>query len=58
MVNKFWVNFTNNKVSVGNTSSSNQTYPLSVVSVHDGIVSRGIDVLRTDNYGNKYSNVF
>ena len=46
------LNFTDNKVSVGNTSSSNQTYPLSVVSVHDGIVSRGIDVLRTDNYGN------
>ena len=23
-----------------------------MVSVHDGIVSRGIDVLRTDNYGN------
>ena len=45
------LNFTNNKVSVGNTSSSNQTYPLSVVSAHDGIVSRGIDVLRTDNYG-------
>ena len=45
------LNFTNNKVSVGNTSSSNQTYPLSVVSVHDGITSRGIDVLRTDNSG-------
>ena len=46
------LNFTNNKVSVGNTSSSNVTYPLSVVSVHDGITSRGIDVLRTDNSGN------
>jgi trimeric autotransporter adhesin len=46
------LNFTNNKVSVGNTTSSNQTYPLSVVSVHDGITSRGIDVLRTDNSGN------
>ena len=45
------LNFTNNKVSVGNTSSSNQTYPLSVVSLHDGITSRGIDVLRTDNSG-------
>jgi len=46
------LNFTNNKVSVGNISSTNQIYPLSVVSVHDGITSRGIDVLRTDNYGN------
>ncbi|MDA9666427.1 DUF5011 domain-containing protein [bacterium] len=45
------LNFTNNKVSVGNTSSSNVTYPLSVVSVHDGTHSRGIDVLRTDNSG-------
>jgi len=45
------LNFTNNKVSVGNTSSSNQTYPLSVVSLPDGITSRGIDVLRTDNSG-------
>ena len=46
------LNFTNNKVSIGNTSSTNQTYPLSIVSAHDGVTSRGIDVLRTDNSGN------
>jgi hypothetical protein len=40
--------FTNKKVSVGHT---NETYPLSVKSVHDGSISRGIDVLRTDNSG-------
>jgi hypothetical protein len=41
-------NFTNKKVSVGHT---NETYPLSVKSFHDGSISRGIDVLRTDNSG-------
>ena len=46
------LNFTNNKVSIGNTFSTNQTYPLSIVSAHDGVTSRGIDVLRTDNSGN------
>ena len=45
------LNFTNKKVSIGNTSSSNQTYPLSVQSLYDGTGSRGINVLRTDNSG-------
>ena len=38
------LNLTDNQGSVGNISSSNQTHPLRVALVHDGIVSRGIDV--------------
>jgi hypothetical protein len=41
-------NFTNKKVSVGHT---NETYPLSVKSFIDGSITRGIDILRTDNSG-------
>ena len=41
-------NFTNKKVSVGHI---NEIYPLSVKSFHDGSISKGIDVLRTDNSG-------
>ncbi len=40
--------FSDKKVSVGHT---NELYPLSVQSYHDGTISRGIDVLRTDNSG-------
>ena len=40
--------FSDKKVSVGHI---NELYPLSVQSFHDGTISRGIDVLRTDNSG-------